>query len=189
MAAYSPAVSSLPAPDRAARRQLIALRQLIESAEARRDGYNAVQHGARIKPRAAPTLLSLGEINAWIDETPGQPHAIGRYQFIPDTLRRLTKRLGLPPETRFTPGVQDRLADILLAEAGLAKLHRGELARSEFMRNLAKIWAGFPLPNGKSYYHGHAGNKASLSWATFEREMRRIFPDPPVEDAIHVAAR
>lgn len=162
---------------------------MIESAESRRDGYNAVQHGAKIKPAKMPTRMNLGEIDAWIDNTPGQPHAIGRYQFIPDTLRRLTKRLALPAQTPFSPGIQDRLADILLAEAGLAKLFSGKIERADFMHNLAKIWAGLPLPNGKSYYDGHAGNKASISWATFEREMRRIFPDQVPGNVRLAAAR
>jgi len=59
------------------------LRQLIGRAEAGRKGYDAVQYGARIKPSKPPTQMTLAEIYAWIDATPGQPHAIGLYQFIP----------------------------------------------------------------------------------------------------------
>lgn len=156
--------------------QLDRLRYLIQTAESRRDGYDAVQHGAKTKPGKRPTRMSIGEIYTWIDDTPKQPHAIGRYQFIPKTLKRLVKQLHLPPNTRFTPQIQDRLADILLIEAGLNQLQAGRISRKAFMKNLAKIWAGFPLPNGRSYYHGYAGNKASMSWASFNREMTRIFP-------------
>lgn len=152
------------------------LRQLIQIAESRRDGYDAVQHGAKIKPTKPPTRMSIGEIYRWIEATPRQPHAIGRYQFIPKTLKRLVRQLGLKASTRFSPLVQDQLADILLAEAGLIKLKAGHITRRAFMRNLAKIWAGFPLPNGQSYYQGYAGNKASMSWAAFDLEMARIFP-------------
>jgi len=156
--------------------QIERLRYLIQTAESRRDGYDAVQHGAKVKPGKPPTRMTIGEIYKWIDDTPKQPHAIGRYQFIPKTLKRLVKQLRLPHNTRFTPRVQDRLADILLAEAGLNQLQTGDINRKTFMKNLAKIWAGFPLPNGRSYYHGYAGNKASMSWASFNREMARIFP-------------
>lgn len=156
--------------------QIDQLRYLIQTAESRRDGYDAVQHGAKVKPGKRPTRMTIGEIYKWIDDTPKQPHAIGRYQFIPKTLRRLVKQLRLPPNTRFTPQVQDRLANILLTEAGLNQLQAGRISRKAFMKNLAKIWAGFPLPNGRSYYHGYAGNKASMSWASFNREMTRIFP-------------
>ncbi|WP_298359271.1 hypothetical protein [uncultured Litoreibacter sp.] len=156
--------------------QIDRLRQLIETAESRHDGYDAVQHRAKVKPARLPTRMTLFEIYTWIDNTPGQPHAIGRYQFIPATLRRLVKRLELPLGTRFSPAIQDQLADILLAEAGLNRLQRGEITRETFMKNLAKIWAGLPTSTGKSYYDGYAGNSASISWAAFDREMGKIFP-------------
>ena len=151
------------------------LRHLIAQAEAGRAGYDAVQHGATIRPTKKPTDMTIGEIYQWIDATPRQPHAIGRYQFIPPTLRRLVDDLGVPTTTQFTPAVQDALADLLLVEAGFHRFQQGTLAREDFMHNLAKIWAGLPLPNGESYYDGHAGNKATLTWAYFDGEMARIF--------------
>lgn len=152
------------------------IRYLIGMAESHRDGYDAVQHGARVKPLRRPTDMTLGEIFEWIRQTPRQPHAIGRYQFIPATLRRLVTVLGLPPETRFTAAVQDRLGDVLLSEAGLHDLRSGQLSRRAFMNNLAKIWAGLPNDTGKSHYHGYAGNKASMTWSRFDAEMSKIFP-------------
>ena len=152
------------------------LRHLIAEAEAGRAGYDAVNHGARIKPPRRPTDMTVGEIYAWIAETPGQPHAIGRYQFIPSTLRRLVKAQGIDRAARFTPALQDRLADQLLVEAGLMRMERGEITRRKFMYRLAQIWAGLPLPSGKSYYQGVAGNKATMSWSRFEQGMTQIYP-------------
>lgn len=152
------------------------LRSLIARAEAGKKGYDAVQYGADILPDGPPTTLTLQQIFDWIDDTPGQPHAIGRYQFIPPTLRRLVRRLGVSPEARFTPRVQDQLADILLQEAGLHRFLGGEMGRQAFMNNLAKIWAGLPNDTGKSNYHGYAGNKATMTWAFFDAQMARIFP-------------
>lgn len=167
----APLPASLSRQARGVARQI---RDLIGQAEAGRAGYDAVQWGARIKPPARPTAMTLAEIDRWILDTPGQPHAIGRYQFIPRTLSWLVQRLGLPPETQFTPEVQDRLADLLLADAGLDAVIRGEIERIVFKRNLARIWAGFPLPNGKSYYEGFAGNKATMSWQRFADRLDRI---------------
>jgi muramidase (phage lysozyme) len=155
---------------------VIQIRDLIGQAESRRDGYDAVQHGAKVRPEKRPTEMTIREIYAWIKDTPRQPHAIGRYQFIPATLKRLVNVLGLPPDTRFTPAVQDRLGDVLLAEAGLHDFREGKLSRRAFMNNLAKIWAGLPNDTGKSHYDGYAGNKASMTWSRFEAEMSRIFP-------------
>jgi len=70
--------------------------------------------------------------------------------------------------------VQELLANLLLAEAGLDQVLRGEIDRITFKRNLARIWAGFPLPNGKSYYQGFAGNKATMSWQRFAKKLDRI---------------
>ncbi len=151
------------------------LLSLIARAEAGSAGYDAVQHGARIKPAQLPTQLTLGEIYQWIDDTPGQPHAIGRYQFIPNTLRRVANVRGFGPETQFTAGVQDALALVLLEDAGMSRFQAGDLGRRRFMHNLARIWAGLPLPNGRSYYEGHAGNSATMSWAAFDGEMSRIW--------------
>jgi len=152
------------------------LRHLIGQAESRRDGYDAVQHGARVRPGRAPTQMTLREVFAWIDATPGQPHAIGRYQFIPSTLRRLVGIVGIRESARFTPEVQDKLADVLLAEAGLGEVTAGRMGRHTFMNNLAKIWAGLPNSTGRSHYHGYAGNRASITWADFDAEMAAIFP-------------
>lgn len=152
------------------------IRALIEEAESRRDGYDAVQHGARIKPPRRPTQMTLVQIFAWIDATPGQPHAIGRYQFIPATLRRVVRKTGTPLSARFDARVQDRLADVLLAEAGLRRFRAGKMSRKAFMNNLAKIWAGLPNSSGKSHYAGYAGNRASITWARFEAVMKRIGP-------------
>lgn len=170
-AGRGPAFAALPVDDPEA--ELI--RDLIADAEAGRDGYDAVQHGARRKPDRPPTQMTLGEIFAWIEATPRQPHAIGRYQFIPSTLARLVEIAGAGPDDRFSPELQDRLADILIGEAGLEEHRAGRLSRREFMNNLARIWAGFPNSSGRSHYHGYAGNAATMSWSQFEREMARIF--------------
>ncbi len=153
------------------------LRSLIAEAEAGPEGYDAIIHGARVKPPKRPTELTIEEILNWIAATPGQPHAIGRYQFIPDTLRFLVADLNIDTQTRFTHELQDRLADELLADAGFLAFQRGEITRRSFMYRLAKVWAGLPLPSGESYYEDYAGNKATMTWARFDGAMANIFPD------------
>ncbi|HEY9037472.1 MAG TPA: hypothetical protein VIN05_00820 [Roseovarius sp.] len=153
------------------------IRALIQEAESLKDGYDAVQFGARIKPAKKPTQMTLAEVFAWIEETPGQPHAIGRYQFIPQTLRRLVSKTGAHMSQRFSPSLQDQLADVLLVEAGLNQFRAGALERTAFMNNLAKIWAGLPNSTGNSHYEDYAGNKAVVSWAYFESVIAEISPD------------
>lgn len=152
------------------------IRDLIASAEAGRAGYDAVVYAARIKPPKPPTAMTIGEIFDWIAATPGQHHAIGRYQFIPATLRRLVRHVGAERDQVFSPALQDQLADVLLAEAGMHAFHSQEIGRLKFMNNLAKIWAGLPTTSGRSHYHGVAGNRATMSWADFDAGMVAIYP-------------
>lgn len=165
-------------PTGAAAGSVANLKHLIAWAEAGSKGYDAVQHGARIRPGKRPTQLTIGEIYQWIAVTPGQPHAIGRYQFIPSTLKSLVHELGLTRNTIFTSDVQDRLADILLEDAGFSAFMSGRISRHRFMENLARIWAGFPTSTGRSYYHGHAGNRAVITWNEFDTHMKKIFANP-----------
>lgn len=151
------------------------LKALIAFAEAGPRGYDAVHVSARIKPPARPTSMTLGQVKAWIQRTPGQPHAIGRYQFIPSTLVSLQRRAGLSDNAPFGTQVQDVFADLLLADAGLSLFLSGRMSERKFMNNLARIWAGLPLHTGKSAYHGYAGNRATISLAFFRTEMQKIF--------------
>lgn len=151
------------------------LKSLIAGAEAGAHGYNAIHHGAKRLPALRPTQMTLREVLHWISVTPGQPHAIGRYQFIPSTLRDLIKRTGLSLNTPFDPSTQDRLADVLLHDAGFNDYQRGKLSMRDFMNNLARIWAGLPNSSGRSEYHGYAGNYATISWADYDRHMTSIF--------------
>ncbi len=151
------------------------LKSLIAAAEAGRLGYDAINYGAKRLPARRPTEMSVGEILDWVRATPGQPHAIGRYQFIPKTLRALLKRSGTPHSARFSPELQDKLADLLLMDAGYVAFHDGKLSRKRFMNNLARIWAGLPNSSGRSHYHGYAGNHATISWRDYDRHMAAIF--------------
>lgn len=152
------------------------IRNVIQRAESPRAGYDAVQHGARVKPRKKPTDMTIGEIMDWIAATPGQPHAIGRYQFIPATLRRVVAKVGARRGELFSPALQDELADVLLEDAGYSRFMAGRLSQRKFMDNLAAIWAGLPTSNGKSKYHGYAGNRATVTLAYFRSEIAKINP-------------
>ncbi len=164
-----------PSLDYAPDDRIARLRDLIAEAEAGPMGYDAVQHGARIKPPKPPTAMTVGEIFDWIAATPRQPHAIGRYQFIPKTLEYLVELKGVPRTARFEPALQDLLADQLLEQAGLSDFLGGKMGRTPFMNAIAQVWAGLPTSSGRSYYDGYAGNKAVLSWGYYEAEMARIF--------------
>ncbi|MDU8912891.1 hypothetical protein [Aestuariicoccus sp. MJ-SS9] len=151
------------------------LLDLIGFAEAGRLQYDAVHMSARRKPPARPTELTIGQIKRWIRATPGQHHAIGRYQFIPSTLTFLVRRAGLAHGHPFQPAVQDHLARMLLRDAGYEKFLAGQMSLARFMDSLALIWAGLPLQSGKSAYRGVAGNRATISRRFYAEQMQAIF--------------
>ncbi|MCZ4274139.1 hypothetical protein [Maritalea porphyrae] len=148
---------------------------LIASVEAPHRQYDAVHHKAKIKPPHNPTKLTLGEVFEWIEATPNQFHAIGRYQFIPATLAYLVEAENLSLKQRFSEQVQDQLALKLLNDAGWQQYQAHEMPIKAFMDRIAKVWAGFPLENGKSAYDGLAGNRAVITRAHFETAMNNIF--------------
>lgn len=151
------------------------LKSLIARAEAPHLGYDAVVRSAWQKPIKPPSQMKIKDIYTWIRATPNQNHAIGRYQFIPQTLKRLVTKAGMAHTTKFNPETQDILADLLLEEAGYDAFLKGQLSRHRFMNRLARIWAGLPTSSGRSYYHGYAGNRATISWASYDTAMREIF--------------
>lgn len=89
----------------------------------------------------------------------------------------LTARLGLPPTARFSPDLQDRMADELIADAGLPDYLAGRIDRSAFLDGLARIWAGLPSASGRSAWHHVAGNRAGISRQTFDARFSALLPD------------
>ena len=144
---------------------------IIGRAESPRLGYNAVVLSARIRPTKQPTQMTISEIYDWINATPGQNHAIGRYQFIPITLQRVVTKAGIRTSQRFTEAVQDRLAIVLIQEAGFDSWKAQRLSDASFMDNLAGIWAGFPLANGRSAHHGVGNNRATISRSAMQNAL------------------
>jgi hypothetical protein len=162
------------------------LRSLISAAEAGSANYDSVQYGAIVKPTKLPTAMTIDEIRAWVAATPGQNHAIGRYQFIPPTFERLASLTGIAGTEEFSADLQDRWADILLAQAGYVSFFVGDIAPETFMDNVATVWAGLPLADGTSAYEGIAGNHATVSRAAYAQGMAMIFP---AQNALAAARR
>jgi len=139
-------------------------------------GYDAVQHSATILPPKPASQMTLGEIAGWIRATPNQHHAIGRYQVIPKTLGRVSEALGMTAATPYDRRAQDKIGRYLIMEAGYKDFRAGSITLSHFMDRLAKVWAGLPLANGRSAYHGYAGNRATLTRKDYDVAMASIFP-------------
>ena len=151
------------------------LLSLIGSAEAGPAGYDAIHHRASVRPDRKPTDLTVQEVFDWIEATPRQNHAIGRYQIIPMTLSYLVAAENVPMTAVFSPELQDRLAKRLIEDAGLPEFLSGKMAPADFLDSLAFVWAGLPLGSGLSAYEGYAGNSATITRSSYEDRFIEIF--------------
>ncbi|SOD56813.1 peptidoglycan-binding domain-containing protein [Pseudoxanthomonas wuyuanensis] len=158
------------------------LLELMRRGESGAAGYNAYNRGTyvgadgreRIRGSDGPidfsqlTLGQVQELQHLPRRDPDRLFAVGKYQIIPSTMDSGVRALGLDPNERFTPELQDRIFseylivqkrpavhDYITGKPG-ATLHAAQ-------RAMAMEWASFgdPDKDGRSYYGG--ANRASIT--------------------------
>lgn len=137
-----------------------------------KSGYDVtLEYGAytpdHLKGKAL-TEMTLGEVkelqrgmlnhpaNGW------NSSAVGKYQIVGKTLwggesgkvGGLQKAMGLSDDDKFTPELQDRMADHLLKGRGLDKFMSGRISASQFQNNLAEEWASVARSDTGRSHHG-----------------------------------
>lgn len=112
--------------------------------------YNMV-YGGREQPLTDMSIAQVREIGK----------AAGKYQMMPDTLGDAQRALGLSPDTKFTPEVQEQIVMWLLQRRGLNEWQAGQMTTERFVDNLAMEWAALSTSSGKAHYEGQGAN-ASL---------------------------
>ena len=104
-------------------------------------------------------------------------YAVGRYQFIPSTLRFAVRHSSVDELDMFTPEVQDRLmvALILYKRPAVGAYIRGDHELLGWALNeLAKEWASIEYRNGRGFYDHVGGNRASISRAELAEVLQDI---------------
>ena len=133
--------------------------------------YDSVNRGrAGDTPQGLSGLTGKGYNRTTIREIMsmqrGWIYAVGRYQFVPSTLRFAVATSTVSEDDYFTPEVQDRLM------AALVMYKRPAIAA--YLRNdhdyigwaldeLAKEWASVEYRSGRGYYDHIGGNRAHIS--------------------------
>jgi len=130
----------------------------------------------------------------WIKQ--GRLHAVGRYQFIGNTLPGVVKRAGIPTNAKFTPEVQDLLGMQYLKERGIGawvgpsdKATREERAlieraRREPIKYQPQIATGsssnpgFNLLNPSTWFGGKGGKKFPLPKGMIGTGEGQVFGAP-----------
>lgn len=122
------------------------------------------------------TIKEVIEMQRW------QIYAVGRYQFIPSTLRWAVNMSRVNELDMFTPEVQDTLMTTLILYKRPAI---GAYLRSDHdllgwaLNELAREWASVEYRNGRGFYDHVGGNRAHISRqeaAAVLQEIKRGWP-------------
>ena len=103
-------------------------------------------------------------------------YAVGRYQFIPSTLRWAVNHSSVDELDMFTPEVQDRLmaALVIYKRPAVGAYLRGDHDLLGWALNeLAKEWASIEYRNGRSFY-SYGGNRAKITRAEVSSVLQSI---------------
>ncbi len=127
------------------------------------------------------TAMTVAAVIAWqraFVNAGSKSSAVGKYQFLRNTLLDLVKQGHAANDQLFNAALQDKLAIALMERRKLGRYIAGALSTVEFGIHLAKEWASLPvtrnvkrgnrtIKQGQSYYAGDGLNKALVSVPAF----------------------
>jgi hypothetical protein len=152
-------------------------------------GYDAVTGFAPFPPEKPVTEMTIAEVMRWqerVKAAGSESTAVGRFQFVLDTLEFLTRAYEVPHDTVLDRRTQDYFARILLHRCGF---YDPEASVPELGDCLAGTWAALPILSegrrGLSRYRGKANNHARTTPEVVEAVLSVRFSP----DALSVAAR
>ena len=171
-----------PNPAKAVHLRLKELGDLIAKGEG---DYNAINRG-----RAGDTPGGIQGLTGQTFEnyTVGQVmemqrrrlYAVGRYQFIPKTLRFAVSMSSVSELDMFTPETQDKLmaALIMYKRPSVGAYLRGDHDNLNWaMNDMAKEWASIEWRNGRGFYDHVGGNRAHISRAELSEVLQKVKKD------------
>jgi hypothetical protein len=130
-------------------------------------GFGTVSGFAPVPPPRALTDMTLDEVLRYQERIRAMgtvSSAVGRYQFIYPTLRRLVRDLGVAGNLRFDAEVQTYLARFLMHDCGF---YAPETDATRLADCLAGVWAALPVVSGpgrgRSAYESDGINRALTS--------------------------
>lgn len=132
------------------------------------DNYNVI-YGSEERPLTKMTVREVQKLQQdMIDEGRGSS-AVGRYQFLKDTLKEATDKLGINENAIFDEKLQDQLARSRMEHRGFEKYKAGKISTEKLIEGLGSEWASLP-PNtsNKSRYDGTLNNKALTDFKTLK---------------------
>ena len=157
-------------------------------------GYNeTLAYGAYTGGDVNLVTMSIREIEALQTKMLAHPKntwnssAIGRYQIVRTTLRKIRKALKVSLNDKFDEAMQDRMACYLLYYRGIDDYIAGKLATNTMITNLAKEWASFPTPNGTGYYGNQSKTPISPGRVKVALEQCKMLANKPTQPSTPVS--
>ena len=142
------------------------------------DGYNeTLAYGAYTGGDVKLTTMTLAGIDALQTQMLRHPKnkwhssAVGRYQIVRTTLRKIKAKLGIPDNALYNEEMQDRMACFLLGGRGIDEYLKGKMTEDALINELAKEWASLPTTAGKGYY---VGQHAAVSTDTVRHALKMV---------------
>ena len=155
------------------------------------EGYHDYYRGISIRPSEPVDEMTIGEVVAFqraAVRNGSRSSAVGRFQFIDDTLLKIVRQRRIHPDSIFDRNTQNYLARMELRDCGF---YSDEKSDVEVGNCLARVWAALPVLTGpragRSYYHGIAGNRSLVSIRDVMDAVSRRFeaPEPSSVNALH----
>lgn len=145
-------------------------------------GYNSVNRGwAGDTPQGIKGLTGSSfagfTVRQVVDMQARWLYAVGRYQFIPKTLRFAINSSSVSYSDKFTPETQDRLMAALVLYKRpiiITYLQGSHDDAGAAARALAREWASVEYSYGRGYYDHVGGNRASISRVEVLSVLQRI---------------
>lgn len=147
------------------------IKSVLRQAEAGKSEYDA-SIGDNGTPRAEFSKMTVSQVLQAQSSLPNSK-AIGAYQFIPSTLHYAIDKAGIKLSDKFDSETQDKLAQVLMEDAGYSRWKAGKISDNDFHNNLAQIWAGLPETSGMSHYENFNGNHATVSVNDVQSALKR----------------
>lgn len=171
-----------PNPAKAIHEKLKPLGDLIAKGEG---DYNAINRGrAGDTPGGIQGLTGMTFENYTVGQVMEMQrrrlYAVGRYQFIPKTLRFAVAMSEVSELDMFTPETQDKLmaALVMFKRPSVGAYLRGGHDNLNWALNdMAKEWASIEWRNGRGFYDHVGGNRAHISRAELSEVLQKVKKD------------
>lgn len=126
-------------------------------------GYDEL-YGYAKGPETPLTGMTVGDIKNLQEQMlagGSKESALGRYQINKATLADFQQRLGIQDSEKFTPALQDKIADAIMDQAGYKKWLAGEMTDDEFRLKMTGRWGSMPKIPTQSFLDTARGGGAS----------------------------